>query len=274
MEKPKYIDWLVSEEDIVFEDGIPLNCYKLDYNTNAAFFDDWALHLRRHYTYDDELRDSISIHEIEGLSVEEYLRKYIIPQKDEAFGPTARSNDITEILFSDLFQFVLNYTVPRCKQHNRSGKNQSEHGTDIIAYKYNHIDKIPNRLDELLVIEVKSGISSESYDPIIDSISDSHKYDEVRHALTLDFYRKKLNSINNIEQSKDITRFLLKSKFPYKITYIGAGINSKEYIENKVIIGIEGDSLNLRSDNKVFLVHGKRLMELTHEIFERCTRWY
>lgn len=269
MQRPKYIEWLIREENILFEDGVPLNCYKLDYVFDATVFDEWALHLRRHYTFDDELNESLSSHKI---SAEEYLRKYVIPQKSEVFGATARSNDITEILISDLFEFVLKYTVPRCKQYNRSGKNQSEHGTDIIAYKYKNKDKIVNKADELLAIEVKSGISSDSYDPINNAINDSQKYDEHRHAHTLDFYRKKLKSISNFEQSQEVARFLQKTEFPYKITYIGAGITSREYIENNIILGIKGDDLNLRSDNKVFLIHGKKLMDLTHEIFERCTK--
>ena len=81
------------------------------------------------------------------LTVEEYLRQYVIPQKGEPFGPTARSNDISEILFADLFEFILNYEVPRCKQHNRSGKKESEHGTDIIAYRFFADGKAPHKND-------------------------------------------------------------------------------------------------------------------------------
>ena len=112
MERPLYINWLVNEEGVTFEDGVALKCYKLSYETDEAVFDDWALHIRKHYVEDDELTDdSVAT----GLSIEDYLREYIIPQRQETFGPTARSNDISEILFADLFEFILNYEVPRCK---------------------------------------------------------------------------------------------------------------------------------------------------------------
>ena len=123
MERPKYIKWIVKEDGVVFEDKQPLNCYKLSYEIDNDILEDWALHIRRHYVPDDELEEDMAFL---SLSVEEYLRQYVVPQKGEKLGATARSNDITEILFADLFEFILNYEVPRCKQYNRSGKNGSE----------------------------------------------------------------------------------------------------------------------------------------------------
>ena len=133
MDRPQYVNWIVREDGVVFEDQQPLNCYRLSYVRDDAILDDWALHIRKQYVPDGELEEDAALNK---LTVEEYLRQYIIPQKGEPFGPTARSNDISEILFADLFEFILNYEVPRCKQHNRSGKNESEHGTDIIAYRF------------------------------------------------------------------------------------------------------------------------------------------
>ena len=126
MEKPSYVKWIVKENNVVFEDGVALDCYLLDYSIDDEILDNWALHIRRHYISDEELIDDIDLLK---MPVEQYLKEYIIPQKGEPFGPTARSNDISEILFADLLEFIKEYSVPRCKQHNRSGKNESEHGT-------------------------------------------------------------------------------------------------------------------------------------------------
>lgn len=98
MDKPQYINWIVKEYGVVFEDQQPLNCYKLSYEIDDDILDDWALHIRRHYVPDDELREDSALHR---LTVEEYLRQYVIPQKGEPFGSTARSNDISEVLFAD-----------------------------------------------------------------------------------------------------------------------------------------------------------------------------
>lgn len=269
MNKPRYINWLIKEEEVTFEDETPLHCYKLDCALDDDVFDEWALHIRRHYVSDEDLEESVSLL---SMTPAEYLYKYVIPQKEDGFGCTSRSNDITEILISDLFEFVLSYTVPRCKHDNRSGKTQSEHGTDIIGYKFKNSNKTPSEADRLLAIEVKAGLSSDDYTPIADAINDSHKYDEFRHALTLDFYRKRLKRMNNLEQSKDVSRFQQKPDYPYETFYIGAGVISRDRIENKIIMGLTADSLQLRSDNEVFLVYGRTLMEITHDIYRRCTR--
>lgn len=269
MDCPKYLTWFVKEDSVVFEDGVPLECYRLDYHIDDAVFAEWALYLRQHYESDEELTESLST---TGLPVEEYLRKYVIPQKDDPFGSTSRSNDFTEIMVSDLLEFLHDYTVPRCKQNNRSGKTQSEHGTDILAYKYQTSYKKPSKKDELLAVEVKSGIASDSYAPIINAVNDSHKYDEVRHSLTLNYYRKKLRSMNKIKQANEIERFQKKSEYDYIITYIATGIISKETIADNIIAGIKGNDLQLRQNNKVFLVHGKKLMDLVHCIYERCLK--
>lgn len=268
MNPPKYINWFVEESAVTLEDGAPISCFRLDYSVDEDAYCEWALHLRQHYETDDELKESIAI---TGLPVEEYLRTHVIPQKSDAFGPTSRSNDFTEIMISDLLEFIQGYTVPRCKQRNRSGKTQSEHGTDILAYKYAKSPKAPNNKDELLAVEVKAGLSSDKYEPISDAVVDSHAYDEVRHALTLNFYRKKLRNIN-AEQANEIARFQQKSEHDYIITYIAAAIISRDKITNDVVLGIRGDELELRKDNRVFLIHGKKLMALAHDIFERCVK--
>ncbi len=269
MYKPQYINWIVKEDGVVFEDQQPLNCYKLSYEIDNNIFDDWALHIRRHYVQDDDLKEDLALHK---LTAEEYLRQYVIPQKKESFGPTARSNDISEILFADLFEFVLNYEVPRCKQYNRSGKNESEHGTDIIAYRFYSKGKEPNKNDELVAIEVKARLSStEACATIKDAVADSKK-DEHRFSHTLDYYRKKLRSMGRSAESADIARFQQKTEYPYKVSYVGAAISSLPTVEKKIIVGIKGADLELKTDQSVFYVHGTDLMDLTHHVFERCTK--
>lgn len=269
MDKPQYINWIVKENGVVFEDQQPLNCYKLSYEIDDDILDDWALHIRRHYVPDDELREDSTLHR---LTVEEYLRQYVIPQKGEPFGPTARSNDISEILFADLFEFILSYEVPRCKQYNRSGKNESEHGTDVIAYRFYTERKEPNKNDELVAVEVKARLSStEACATIKDSVADSKK-DEHRFSHTLDYYRKKLRSMGKSSEATDIARFQQKTEYPYKISYVGAAISSLPTIEKKVIVGIKGADLQLKTDQSVFYIHGIDLMTLAHQVFERCTK--
>lgn len=269
MEKPSYVKWIVRENNVVFEDGVALDCYLLDYSIDDEILDNWALHIRRHYISDEELIDDIDLLK---MPVEQYLKEYIIPQKGEPFGPTARSNDISEILFADLLEFIKEYSVPRCKQHNRSGKNESEHGTDVIGYKFHDINKAPNKNDELITIEVKARLTAkEPIATIKDAVTDSKK-DEYRSAHTLNYYRKKLRLMGKEGEANDIARFQQKTEYPYKASYIGAAITSQETIKDNIIVGVKGEELELNSNGSVFYVHGKDLMELTHRVFERCKK--
>ena len=268
MEKPKYINWIAEESGVVFEDNTPLNCYTLSYTLDYDILDEWALHLRKHYISDDTLTEALLIH---SLTPEQYLREFVIPQKKDVYGPVSRSNDITEIVVSDMLEFIFDYTVPRCKQEGRSGKALSEHGTDVIAYKFYKNDKTPNVNDILVAVEVKAKLTSDTADVIISAANDSKK-DEQRYAHTLDYYRKKLNSLGNRTQAAEIARFQQKSNYNYEMKLIGAAISSQTTIDKKMIVGITGANLSLQSNQEIFYIHGSKLMELTHAVYERCIK--
>lgn len=265
---PRFINWIVEEEGITFEDGVPLTVYSLDYTTDSHVLDELALHIRRHYIMDDELDMAVNLHK---MSSEEYLRKYVIPQKEDVKGPTARSADIAEILLSDILEFIHNFTVPRCKQNNRSGKTQSEFGTDVIAYRFKNENKKADIEDELVATEVKAKLTSTGNEVISLAVEDSYK-DTFRLAHTLEYYRKKLAMMSRVDQSMEIYRFQRKSDADYQLAYIAAGVSSQEKIVNRTITGITGESLKLRTEQRVFYIHGRKLMELTHAIYERCIR--
>ena len=73
-------------------------------------------------------------------------------------------------------------------------------------------------------------------------------------------------------ESADIARFQQKTEYPYKVSYVGAAISSLPTVEKKIIVGIKGADLELKTDQSVFYVHGTDLMDLTHHVFERCTK--
>lgn len=268
MDKPQYIKWFIEENEIKIKDNIPIKCYKINYEENEDILNDWALHIRRNYIEDEDLRESASINE---MSIEKYLYKYIIPQKHEYLGPSARSADITEILVADLLEFIFNYSVPRYKLINRSGKNNSQQGTDVIAYKYKNADKSPNNKDELIAAEVKARLSIEEYTPLENAIKDSKK-DQIRLARTIDYCRKRLKELGKTQESKEITRFLQKSDNNYKLIFAAVGISSHENVDKVIELSVSGEELEIKKDDKIFYIHGKDLMRLAHNIYERCNK--
>ena len=276
MDRPKYLKWIIKENGIIENSSIPLKCYKIDYNNDSDILDNWALHIRRHYISDNELQDDCTCL---GITPEKYLKNYIIPKKDEPLGSTARSNTITEILISDLLEFIFGYNVPRIKQRNMSGTTVSEHGTDVIGYFFENRDKTPSNKDKLVAAEVKAVLSKTDTSVIKNAVVDSRK-DEFRISLTLNYLRKKLKKYGMLKESKDIERFQHKTDYDYSIIYIPAGITSLDNLESisingnevQIIPNVNGRDIAVRKGQCIFFLHGKTLMKLTHEVYERCTK--
>lgn len=277
-EEPQYIKWLVSEVGCIEKYGGNVACYKIDYNDSEDILEDWALHVRRHYVNDEELKEDA---DVVGLSIEDYLKEYVIPQKTDSMGPTARAGTLAEIIFSDLLEFVLGYHVPRCRQDNMSGKTVSEHGTDVIGYKFANPGKTPSKVDELLAVEIKAGLSSKDVTVIERAVIDSAK-DEYRVSLSLNYMRKKLARMGKVDESNDIRRFQQKTKagYDYVIKYAAGGITSLSELEKKTIDGIEveivpnvdGSKITFDNGDAIYFIHGKELMKLTHKVYERCVK--
>ena len=94
--------------------------------------------------------------------------------------------------------------------------------------------------------------------------------------------RKKLKMMGKEEEAEDILRFQQKTKDngDYHIDYVAAGITSLPVVVERnlngkkiaVIPDIDGATLAIADDTSIFFVHGKQLMELTHEVYERCVK--
>lgn len=277
MERPLYLKWLIEEKGVTLDNGESIQCYKLDYVKDDETLNAWAIHIRRHYISDEELDESCE--ELE-ISPEEYLKQFVIPQKGkDRMAGTARSNGISEILFSDLLEFIYGLEVPRCRMDNMSGPTVSEHGTDVIGYKYYNADKSPDIKDRLVTVEVKAGLTQKTTQVIEKAVIDANK-DEYRIAQSLDYMRKKLKRMNKQAEAEDILRFQKKTKYDYQLENYAAGMSSLEEIpeqkvdgnEMKIIPEIVGEDLRLKGDAGIYYVHGKSLMELAHNIYDRCVR--
>ena len=257
--EPVFIKWLVYEEDVQIE-GAVTRCFRLDGSIDERSLQEWALHIRRHYIRDDELEDYSSFYEIDPAT---YLRASCIPDV-----PRIRGGDFAEIIISDLLQFIEGYEVPRYKQHGRSDKNNSEHGTDVIAYKL--VDPLkPNLKDELLAVEVKSRSSSTALsDAISEAAKDSPK-DRSRLAMTISYYSRRSLESGDDRTSAELKRFLCASERPFIESFaIGAIAGVKDA---KRQIGFKNaDDFFLSKNDKVFIIHRPHFMDLIHSVYERC----
>jgi len=266
--KPKHIDWIIKEPNVVFEDDIPIECYQITYDVkNDTILDEWATHIRRHYITDNDLAETI-----DKLGVEEkaYLKEYVIPQKEQDRGPTTISAEIAEILLYDLFEYILHATAFRGRHWDKATPTSMIQGTDVFAAKMKN-KNMASPEDELCIIEVKATLTKDDYEILRDAKKHSDK-DTFRYSISLDFLRKKYKDKHEELLMNLVERFQKKVNSQYIQTFIAAGVISRKDIENKKIIGIKGEDLKIGMQNQIFLIHGEKLMDLAYNIYGRITK--
>lgn len=273
--KPKYIDWIIKENGITFEDGVPLECYKVSYDlTDDTVLNDYATHIRRHYKTDEDLAESVATL---GVSEIEYLKNNVIPQKGVSWGSTAISTELCEIMLYDLFEHILNYTALRGRHWDKPTPSSPIQGSDVMVAKVSNNGK-PASSDELCIIEVKARLTqetsttkNENYKALIDAKSDSD-IDSLRYSVSLDFMRFKYKSKGETFMKNIVERFQQKANLPYVQKFVAAGVISRKDIENNIVVGVKGADLKITIANQVFLIHGEKLMDLANEVYGRIIK--
>ena len=91
-------------------------------------------------------------------------------------------------------------------------------------------------------------------------------------ARTVDYCRKRLKELGKIEESEKVKRFLFKPDNNYQIKYVAAGVSSRENVDDVIELEFSDEELKIQTNEMIFYVHGKKLMDLAHNIYERCCK--
>lgn len=262
----KIKEWLVEEkeENITTTDGKPIKVFSFNYNsTDDETMSDWAKHFRNHYCPDnkiDILRSGT------GLSKKDYLLNRKFPDQTVAPGPSVRSGDFSEILIADYFEFLLDYWIPRTRYSNKSNKNSSTMGSDIIGLRF--FDKNETEKDTIAVIESKASFKSKR-NGLQEAINHSVK-DEKRLAESLNAMKQRYIETNNIENAKKVERFENPSDRPYTMLYGAAALFSNETY-NEEFVRTSDTSNHVDSHHlMLIIVKGDNMMNLVHELYRRA----
>lgn len=272
MESTPWIKWFIVEDKIILDSGDNVFCYRISWSMDSDALDSLAHHFRQLYIEDEEIDEGAKATKTPR---DEYIKKFVIPQRDEDLGPAVRSGDFGEIVMADLFEFVLHFSVPRLKMKNRPGKNNSMQGTDVLAYKFQKDPSHPCNQDRLAVIESKAGLSSDDYSPVSKAIQDSQNHDrnELRYIYSLEYFRKALKSKKCETEAQEIERFEGKADNDYKLVFVPAAVINRESLSKEAISScITGGNLYLKKNDRLFIVHGSDLLRLENEIYDRCTK--
>ncbi|WP_028263405.1 hypothetical protein [Atopobium fossor] len=260
--------WLTKEQ-CTFGDGTSVNCWLLEWEPiTESELDEWALHLRRQYIYDEDLDYESKLF---GLSICEYLTNSVVPDRTDR--RNARSGDFAEIIIEDILECLCGFVVPRYKHRYREDKNASGPGTDVIAYQQSD-SSIPSADDKLLVFEVKSNTSGKTEAEFLKRIKDAtagSAKDPNRMPMSLEWMIKKADRAGDNVTVKNLHRFWDKGGSPYAVEY-GSAVTTSYCTPSEVLTKSLPADVGLRMDNLLLIVHGNKLMKLVNSLYDRMTQ--
>lgn len=261
---PSFTGWLVKEA-CSFIDGRNVECWNLNWQSDSAILDDWAVHLRQQYISDNKLAARCVFRKLQPAA---YLTSWVVPSDKRI-----RTGDFAEILIADVFEYLYGFGVPRYKQCDRPDKDSSEHGTDVIAYKIKKSGK-KSYDDELIAIEVKSDASGTTQSSLIRRIiaadTDSFK-DPNRIPMTLSYMVDRAYDAEDMQTARDLLRFLDKAGSTFQKRYASAVTTS--FADPKGALSTRyPDDVKLEDKRSLVIVHADRFMELVNDLYGRMTK--
>ncbi len=264
----KHLEWLTrAKSGITTTEGKAVEVWEFKHRDDPAVLSAWAKHFRNHYCLDtqiDALRNST------GLSRTEYLNTIKFPHFAEAPGPSIRSGDFGEVLVADYLQYVLKYWVPRTRYSDKTIRNESTKGCDLLGFKIlkQHAD---SRKDELALYEVKAQLAGTNAAPRLqDAINGSIK-DELRKAESLNAIKQKLLNSGAMDEVTIIERFQNCADRPY-IEKSGAVAIFSTSVFCKQTIASSSASEHPNSANlSLVVIRGNDLMNIANQLYERAS---
>lgn len=262
----EHIQWLIDTgERLTTADGKTAEVWEFCHKEDDEVLSAWAKHFRNHYCLDTEIDFYRRGY---NQSRSEYLNNIKFPDSSVAPGPSIRAGDFGEILVSDYLQYVLGYWVPRTRYGDKTIRNESTKGCDIIGFKIIDEDESPD--DILAIFEAKTQFSGRKIKPRLqDAVNDSDK-DQIRKAESLNAVKQRLFDKGFHKEADNIDRFQNPNDKPYKeISGAAALFDTSVFDGNQISQTITDAHPN--SDNLVLLViHGNELMALVHELYRRA----
>lgn len=248
-------------------DGRTIDVWELSVPPDDGHLSKWAFSFRQHYCADAEIDD---LRAGTGLSRAEYLTQIVFPDKSTAPGPGIRAGDFAELLISDYVEYVLGYWVPRGKYAEKSSRDESIKGVDILGFRLN-TPSAPTSTDTLLAFEVKAQLSAGKYTGRLQTAIDDSSKDYLRRAMTLNATKRRLRQAGQLERALVVQRFQNLTDHPYIYRSGAAAVLSDAAYDEAAlqtattVVGHQNEA-NL----ELIVVRGKELMNLVHALYERA----
>jgi len=261
-----HISWLTKTDDnIKSKDGKPIDVYKFSHTEDDKILTAWAKHFRNHYCLDSEID---FYREGYKYSRSEYLSNIKFPDQSATPGPSIRAGDFAEILVADYLEFILNYWVPRTRYGNKTIRNESTKGSDILGCKFYNDKETIN--DTLAIFEAKAQFSgTRPTARLQDAIDDSVK-DQIRKAESLNAIKQRLFEGNQKSESLKINRFQNPDDKPYTETSGAAALFLTNLLDTTILQEADTSPHPNSKNLSLIVIHGEDLMNLVHKLYKRA----
>ena len=227
----------------------------------------WAASFRQHYCSDAEID---TLRAGTGLSRTDYLVQLAFPDKSVAPGPGIRSGDFAELLVSDYVEYVLGYWVPRGKYAEKSSRDESVKGVDILGFRLAHPLSSSSE-DTFIAFEVKAQASGGKYTGRLQAAVDDSSKDYLRRAITLNATKRRLLRAGQLDQALVVERFQNQSDHPYIYRSGAAAVLSDNAYDESLLQSSTTVAGHQNAGNlELIVIRGKDLMQLIHTLYERA----
>lgn len=263
---PSHISSLTKcSETLATSDGRRIDVWELTIPLTVGNLSAWASNFRQHYCSDseiDELRAGT------GLSRYDYLTQLVFPDKSVAPGPGIRAGDFAELLVSDYVEYLLGYWVPREKYAEKSSRDESVKGVDILGFRLTS-PSAPSPTDTLLAFEVKAQLSGDKYTGRLQTAIDDSSKDYLRRAMTLNATKRRLRHASQHDWALVVQRFQNLSDHPYVYRSGAAAVLSDSAYDEALLQKSTKVAGHQNAGNlELLVIRGKELMKLVHALYE------
>lgn len=262
-----HIRWLVDTgRRLTTADGRAVEVWEFVPGNDEGILSAWAKHFRNHYCLDTEidlLRNGT------GLSRAEYLNRMTFPDRSEVPGPSLRAGDFAEILLADLLAFVEQFWVPRFRYDDKTIRNESTKGVDILAFKFISGGESPE--DILVTFEAKARLTGRPRgNRLQDAVDGSVKDFPTRTAQSLNALKRRFIRSGNGDDASRVERFQNRADRPYRAISGAAAVFSTAAYQ-VTVISTTGTASHPNRDNlRLIVITGDDLMRLVHSLYERA----
>lgn len=263
----EHVKWLIDTgERLNTVDGKDVEIWNFLHEKDEIVLSAWARHFRNHYCFDSEIdywRRGLN------CSRADYLNTIKFPDPTNAPGPSIRAGDFGEILVADFLEYLLGYWVPRTRYGDKTTRNESTKGSDIIGFNFIKNGEV-SPSDSLAIFEAKAQFSGKkAKSRLQDAVDDSAK-DITRKAESLNSIKQRLHARNELGDAEKIERFQNEVDHPYNEVHGAVALIENPLFDSGLTSSTDSSSHPKPGNLKLIIIKGDQMMTLVHELYRRA----